>query len=433
MKIKKLDLVNFRCFDSLQVDFDDRMTVLVAPNGAGKSAILDAIAVNLGSFLTRLPGIRGIAPKRETDLRIDRQGKKSPYLRITTETATGIIWDRTVLRDYSKKTKEWVPKKIGLEKLNDYVDSFVDAQNNDISYQLPILAYYGTGRGVFDGPQRRRNFKKQFYRFEAYQGAMEGRANFKLFFEWFDAMEDLERRQQTEKRDFDAILPELDAVRQAIARMFPDFSNPRIETRPLRFLIDWQQESNKQTLHIEQLSDGYRTTLALVMDIAARMAEANPESSNILETKGIVLIDEIDLHLHPQWQQRIIGDLQRTFPKVQFIVSTHSPQVLSTVKREQIRILGTATNGHFFAEPPIAKTYAEPSNDVLQAVMSVDPQPPVPEKKLLERLTELVDQGMFDVDEAKGLFLELEKKISAEHPQLMRLRRTIERQKVLGR
>ena len=433
MKIKKLDLVNFRCFDSLQVRFDDQMTVLVAPNGAGKSAVLDAIAVNLGSFLTRLPGIKGIAPKRETDLRLDRQSKQSPYLRITTETDTGIIWDRTLLRDSSKKTKELVPGKKGLEKLNDYVDSFVDAQNDDIPYQLPILAYYGTGRGVFDGPQRRRNFKKQFYRFEAYQGAMESRANFKLFFQWFDAMEDLERRQQTKTRDFNTVLPELDAVRQAVARMFPDFSNPRIETRPLRFLIDWQQESGKQTLRIEQLSDGYRTTLALVMDIASRMAEANPESNSILETEGIVLVDEIDLHLHPEWQQRIISDLQRTFPKVQFIVSTHSPQVLSTVKREQIRMLGITGDGHYFAEPPIARTYAEPSNDVLQAVMSVDPQPPVPEKKLLERLTELVDQGMFDAIEAQVLFLELEGKISVEHPQLTKLRRTIERQKVLGR
>jgi predicted ATP-binding protein involved in virulence len=192
--------------------------------------------------------------------------------------------------------------------------------------------------------------------------------------------------------------------------------------------VDWKRNGHRQTLRIDQLSDGYRTTLAMVMDIASRMAEANPKEDDILGTEGIVLIDEVDLHLHPSWQQRILDNLLNTFPNIQFIVTTHSPQVLSTVKREQIRILYQSGG-----EIPKATTYGEPIYDVLQAVMAVDPQPPVPEKKELERLTELVDQGLYDTAETEALFEELRQKLNPHHPQLKRIERAIQRQMVLNK
>ena len=126
----------------------------------------------------------------------------------------------------------------------------------------------------------------------------------------------------------------------AIHRLMPEFSNPRAIS-PAGMMIDWKNSENSETkqLRIEQLSDGYRTTLAMVMDIAARMAEANPDMPDPLQTQGVVMIDEVDLHLHPAWQQTILSDLMRTFPQVQFIVSTHSPQIVSTVKPTQIRVI----------------------------------------------------------------------------------------------
>lgn len=218
-------------------------------------------------------------------------------------------------------------------------------------------------------------------------------------------------------------------MRNAIERMLPEFANPRSEIRPLRFVIDWKQDqgTRARALQMDQLSDGYRTTLAMVMDIASRMTEANPE--NTLNTEGVVLIDEVELHLHPSWQQTILSDLMRTFPKVQFIVTTHSPQVLTTVRHEQIYILGRNTDGRYVAGKPQIRTYAEESHDVLQAVMGVDPQPPVPEKKDLEHLTELADQGLYDTDEAKALLKRLQERISPNHSQLKRIERSVERQK----
>ncbi len=109
-------------------------------------------------------------------------------------------------------------------------------------------------------------------------------------------------------------------------------------------MVDWQDPMQQtHALRIEQLSDGYRTTLAMIMDIAARMTEANPHMADPLLSAGVILIDEIELHLHPGWQQRILGDLTRAFPNVQFIVTTHSPQILTTVAPQSIQIIEWST------------------------------------------------------------------------------------------
>ena len=123
----------------------------------------------------------------------------------------------------------------------------------------------------------------------------------------------------------------------------------------------------------------------------------------------------------------------RTFRGTQFIVTTHSPQVLSTVRRENIRIIGPDASGKFIAAPPLAMTYGEPSGDVLQSVMMVDPQPPVLEKADLQRLTEWVDQGGYQTPEAIQLMQSLTATLGEQHPQLQRLQRSIQRQEALKR
>jgi predicted ATP-binding protein involved in virulence len=122
----------------------------------------------------------------------------------------------------------------------------------------------------------------------------------------------------------------------------------------------------------------------------------------------------------------ILPDLMRTFPKVQFIVTTHSPQVLSTVKRENIRLLSLAQGTE-----PLAMSYGEPSGNVLQSVMLVDPQPPVPEKRDLQNLTALVDQGRYEDEATRDLQSRLTVTLGEQHPQLQRLQRSITRQKML--
>lgn len=454
MRLDRLRLRNFRCFEDLTVRFDEKLTVIIAENGAGKTAILDAIAIGFGRYLTKLPGVSGRAAK-DTDLRINKSERPEPFMMLVWEARDRenniLVWSGGRKRDSAVKAaliREVLDDELellakhGLKQIDEYALRLIEADTENRAYFLPVIAYYGTNRAIRDEVQRRRGFKKQFSRFESLVGALEPDSRFRAAFEWFNAMEDQERREKEARRDFEYRLPELDLVRNAIVRMLPaGFSRPRTETRPLRFVIDrLMPDGVTRTLRISQLSDGYRVVLGLVMDLARRMAQANTQMArggnsimNPLDLPAIALIDEVDLHLHPEWQQRVLADLMRTFPGTQFIVTTHSPQVLTTVKRENIRVIGPDAQGKIIAEPPLAMTYGEPSGDVLQSVMMVDPLPPVSEKADLQKLTEWVDQGNYESTEARQLMVSLVAALGAQHPQLLRLQRSIQRQEALKR
>lgn len=419
MKIKTLKLNNFRRFEDFEINFNEQLTVLVARNGAGKSSILDAVATALGAFVTRLPKVAGLNPK-EKDFRVFNDGRKPPYMRITSESYNGIKWDRTEKRDSSKKTSLEIPDALGLKALNDYVDHFVDLYNDDTSFQLPVFIYYGTGRGVFDIPQRKKGFGNVFSRFEAFNGSLESRTNFKRFVEYFYFLEDRENKLQKEQRSFDIELPELKAIRLAIHQLMKNFSNPR-GADPAGIKVDWFDDDKVKELRIEQLSDGYRTTLAMTMDIAARMAEANPDTKDPLTTEGVVLIDEVDLHLHPGWQQHILTDLMRTFPKVQFIVSTHSPQVITSVKPECLRVIDW--QGSLPSLLPVNFSEGAEAQQVLLDVLGlISPRPEQLDiVKKLHQYQTMIEQNQWDLPEAIALRDELNRWGGSHEPELARL------------
>lgn len=326
MKISNLVIDNFRSKEHLQIQLGSKLTILVGENGSGKTTILDAIAIGLGAVVTHLPKVSGISFKK-TDLR-QKNNQLLPYTRICIETSEGIVWDRTDRRDKSKKTSATIPSGIGLMKLRKYLDEqIINPFNEGQAFQLPAFSYYGVSRALLDVPLRRRGFPKTHQRFEAIENALNAVSRFRSAFVWFYNKENEEQRKQKELKSFDYRLPELEAVRKAITKMFPDISEPHIMLNPLRFAI----KKDKETLDIAQLSDGYKTLLSLVIDLASRMALANPEMGNPLNSSAIVLIDEIDLHLHPDWQQRVIGDLTTTFPNAQFILTTHSPYIVEAV------------------------------------------------------------------------------------------------------
>jgi len=453
MKLEKMRLLNFRCFADIEINFDPRLTIFIGGNGSGKTAILDAVALGFGRYLTKLPGVKGLASK-ETDLRIVTKERKAPFFYAkwnatnSTNAQQAIVWQGMRLRDST------VTRKVVLEKLpSDLQESLSDRTHNldeftgrlilasldDSDFYLPVIAYYGTNRAIRDEVKRRHGFKKEFPRFQALAGSLDPDSHFRSAFEWFNGMEDLERRQQVSRRNFDYRIPELEFVRQAITRMLGNgFSSPRTETGPLRFVIDRVvEDGHTQTLRISQLSDGYRIMLGVVMDFARRLAQANPQTEtnhvNPLDTPGIILIDEIDLHLHPSWQQHVVRDLMQTFPKTQFILTTHSPQVLSTVRSECIQIIGEGTDGNLITTHPMVQTYGEQSGDVLLGAMSVNPLPTIDETARLLRLTELVDQGAGETTEATDLMQNLADAdaLGKTHSKIQQLKRTIERKKAL--
>lgn len=419
MKIEELHLQHFRRFDDFRLTFHEQATVLVARNGAGKSSILDGLAIALGQFLTRLPKVSGINPK-DTDFQIYPDGSKPAFMRIKCESMDDVVWDRTEKRDKTKKTVSQIPEGKGIRDLNEYVDKFIDAHNEGHPYQLPIFIYYGTGRGVFHIPQRKRGFAKEFSRFDALKGALESHTNFRSFVEYFYALEDRETRAQKEARSFDVEIPELKAIRKAVTTMLPAFSNPR-GAEPAGIKLDWNQDGVVKELRIEQLSDGYRTTLAMVMDIAARMAEANPDMPDPLKTEGVVMIDEVDLHLHPGWQQTILLDLIRTFENVQFIVSTHSAQVISSVKPECLRVINWVNDKAELL--PVSFSEGAESQQVLLDVLGLE-SPRVESLSIVKSLHEyqqMVEEGKWDSPEARSLRARLDQWGAEYEPELQRL------------
>ena len=419
MKIKTLHLQNFRRFTDFRLPLHRQLTVLVARNGAGKTSVLDGIATLLGAFLSRLPKVTGINPK-DNDFQVRADGSKPAFMRLSADSFDGVSWDRTEKRDKSKKTAAQVPAALGIKQLNDYVDAFIDAENAGKAYELPVFIYYGTGRGVFDVPQRKRDFANEFPRFDAFNGSLESKTNFKKFVEYFYFLEAQESKLQKEQRSFDVELPELKAIRRAINLMMPEFSNPE-SIMPAGIQVDWLQDGIQKKLRIEQLSDGFRTTLAMVMDIAARMAEANPRSIDPLATSGIVLIDEVDLHLHPGWQQHILLDLQRTFPNIQFIVSTHSAQVISSVKPECLRVIDWQNDTPSLMEIDFSEG-AEAQQvllDVLGLHSTRAEQLPIVQS--LKKYQQLVEDDQWDSKDAQALRQQLDKWGGEYEPELARL------------
>jgi predicted ATP-binding protein involved in virulence len=332
MQIDKITIDNFRAKNHIEMQMSQRLTLLIGENGTGKSTILDAISIGLGAMLTHLPNVKGVSFKK-TDIK-QTENQKAPYSRVKIETLAGIVWDRTFRRDKSKKTAAQVPPAVGLSALKNYLESeIIDPFNEGHEFQLPVISYYGVSRALLDVPLSRQGLPKTHQRFESLENALVSSTRFRAAFVWFYNKENEEQRKQKEIRSFDYKLPELEAVRMAIEKVFPDITEPHIMLSPLRFAV----KMNGETLDIMQLSDGYKTLLSLIIDLASRMALANPHMENPLEAPATVLIDEIDLHLHPEWQLRVIGDLLSAFPKTQFILTTHSPYIVASVNNHLMR------------------------------------------------------------------------------------------------
>lgn len=332
MFIKELEINNFRSKKYLTLELGKRLTLLVGENGSGKTTVLDAISIGLSAILFYLPDVKGITIKR-SDIRETKEGK-APYARVKLVSDNGMEWDRTLRRDKSERTTDNIPNGVGMTLIKRYVDNeILNPLNENRQFQLPLYVYYGVLRALIALPEKQRKISKERQRLEALQNSLNSVSRFSNSYRWFYEKENEEQRKQKELRSFDYKLPELEAVRKAIVAVFPDVADPHITLNPFRFVV----RMNDTILDVEQLSDGYKTLLSLVIDLASRMAMANPDMDNPLNTKALVLIDEVDLHLHPEWQRRVVGDLLRTFPQTQFVFTTHSPYIIESVNNHIMR------------------------------------------------------------------------------------------------
>lgn len=325
MKLKRLDIQDFRCKPTASLQLGSRLTVLMGENGSGKTTFLDAISIALGSIISYLPKAEGRSFRERGEIR-QFEGQELPFARIAVETVDGISWDCI---KKASRTKVKIPET-GKRQLRAFLDrSILDRLSHDDDFILPVFAFYGVSRALLDIPERRRGFDSESDRiFEALDQALASGSNFRSAFIWYYNKEMEELRLRNSMHSFDVTLPQLRAVRQCLTTLFPTLSNPRFAVKlPPRLIVTEEGED----LELSQLSDGYKTMIGLAIDLSRRMAAGNPDLENPLESPAIVLIDEVDLHLHPAWQQKVVSDLLRCFPNTQFILATHSPIVVEGV------------------------------------------------------------------------------------------------------
>jgi predicted ATP-binding protein involved in virulence len=292
-----------------------------------------------------------------------------------------------------------------------------------------VFASYSTTRAV-DVPHYRlqkRGMPTHFRRLAGLENALESKTDFRQAVRWYDFFE---QRELRDRRDgiISASLPALDAVRRAISTMIREVSNPRIDGTTGRFAVDTKDPKGAAIkLHLDQLFDGYQVILGVVMDFALRLALANPPETpgdDVLAGDAILCIDEVDLHLHPSWQQRVIPDLRRTFPNSQLILTTHSPQVATTVPSATLRIL----SGSQLCSAPAGTEGAE-AQRLLEDAFLVDARPKLPPALELNEYLRLVDDRKWDTDQALALRRHLDEWSQGQEPRLLEADLQIENMK----
>lgn len=417
--IKHLSLGNYRRFESLDVDLDDRLTVVVGDNGVGKTALIDALAVAAGAVLSKVEDAS--APsiyQRDVRSLFVRQGSTvAPQGQYpVTVSASGemmgreLSWSRSLSSSKGRTTTRDAKDAI---ELGARLQRLVSAGEGVV---LPVIARYDANRFARGAssplPDSARSFIPS--RTRGYAGAFDATVDEGRTLTWMRNMTIWEIQEGKES-------PELSSVKHAIAASLAGIGG--VEVGSVRFdmqqqdvLVTYRDPSGiERTDSAASMSEGYRSAMLMFADIARRMAQLNPHLlGSACEAPGIVLVDEVDLHLHPRWQAHILGDLAAAFPNVQFVVTTHSPAVISSVPRESVRVLrGNA------AEEPRAATFGREIGDIAETVMGANSRP-AGVQVLIDRCRGLLDAG--DLAAADAALADLEARIGDDDPELVGMR-----------
>lgn len=327
MKLNSITLQNFKGIDNLEIKLDGKTTVIFGVNGVGKSTILQAIDLLYADIIAKLMGtIRSKTAKFHEDYISYGKSVASINADFGFGDGESICYERAIDRAKGEKRNTNALKKLTDKFQVLYIQKGYDDGNGNWieepdNKNMPIFVNYGVNRIVLDVPVRAP--KEQFLKLDAFDKAIESTIDFRNLFKWFRNQEDIENQIKVrENPGYED--SSLAAVKKAMLAMLDGFEDIRIERRPLAMKV----KKNGKSLKIDQLSDGEKCTIALFGDLARRMALANPEKENPLEGSGVVLIDELDLHMHTSWQRKVLNVLRDTFPNVQFIITTHSPQIL---------------------------------------------------------------------------------------------------------
>ena len=361
MRVDTIRLSNFRCFAERTFELAGRFNLLIGDNGKGKTSVLEGLAAGLGALLRRFPSPAKSRPVRQDDVRRNyyRHGDittAEPQFPVVVSCQGEVFgesgqWSRELTGLDKRTTRETA---MWLHKLADRASERVKRGE---AVTLPVISYYGTGRLWVQVGKRQLETLGAQSRFMGYRDCLDPASDEKRLLEWFKTQEiaAIQRREP---------ISTIEACRHAILACVPDATHVYFDVAEDQLMLLFGEAAQP----FYHLSDGYRNMLAMVADIAVRAATLNPalEGRAALETPGVVLIDEIDLHLHPKWQRRAVGDLLRAFPRMQFVATTHSPFIIQSLPpRGDVRLLNL--------DDPTATGYADMSvEDITEDVQGVE-------------------------------------------------------------
>jgi len=345
MKIHKLYIKNFKGFEEKTFEFNPHFTILIGDNATGKTSILDAISILMGQFFQGLENIK--VPKiEEKYVRIKYiKGQPKPQKPCILQ-AEGFVNHEKIGQENWKISNEIQQEN---EKIKSIATTILQNSRSEKKANkafFPLIAYYGTGR-LYKTSINNIDFLEQKEGFEmAYSDALNIDISGRHFLSWF-------KTQIASKKSLSALEKKhTKAFKNTILSLFPNEDMIDIDfnfkINELSFIFYPQKnKKDRKVWWYNQLSDGYRNIIGLAADIAYRCIQLNPHlgENAVKNTEGIVLIDEIDLHLHPKWQRRIVEDLKRIFPKIQFVATTHSPFIVQSLKSDELIVLDEKERG----------------------------------------------------------------------------------------
>lgn len=427
MRIRQLRIKNFRRFEDVKFDFMPDFNLLVGINGSGKTSLLKAV---ISVLATPILGTSAASNWPHVDDDNARLALLETGGRVRFEKCYP-LWLEADGDVFGKSREWWVSKdgpasQVGFEHTiyTAIADESAKIAQTGVG-ALPVVAFYSAARNwKSTNVTPDQAVQSQESRFDAYRSWSDASLDMKGLETWIIG-KSLERLQSIAEKPSvpDEGQPdELALVNSAIAEALPGARGLRFDMKYRRLVLDWDKAP---LVPFDTLSDGQRGVCALIADIARRMCLLNPHlgESVLTRSPGIVVIDELDVHLHPAWQRRICGVLRSVFPSVQFIAASHSPQIIGELEPESVLLL---KDGYALGHPE--RSIGLTSGQVLEELMGSDSQSK-PVAEALTRIRDALDNS--DLDSGQTQLDTLRKKVGMI-PDVLELQSSIDSLRLLG-
>lgn len=419
MRINSLQLENVRGFRGLhEVHFGrEPVAVFIGVNGSGKSTLLESIAVGLDQVANSIGHLRSSKAmflNNRNDVTVGlSEGSGSLEVSLQEDLPT-------LHANFFLKLKEDMQANLAM---GEEVDTYLKRAIHDASLTLPVIGFYKTRNSVLEREVDYDQLLKQYGRTQTYFDATNPRINFAKVILWFTHQTNQLNKEIVSRRDFEYKDPAIEAVRSCLATFLSALEGDDGPGTFINLDVAPKEETFSYVkgnfgFNFSQLSDGEQIVVALALDIMYRCVTANPHLNNPLDSPGVVVIDEIELHLHPRWQANIVQALRTTFPNVQFIISTHSPLIVNQLRNEEVFLV---SNEGILPGSNLLETYGMDVNSVISKVMGAPVRPTCVSEQFrtIEKL--LDDPTPENLTTAQAALAKLATEISPDDSDLLQL------------